>query len=57
MFDSPFDFLTLIFAIAALVVARNAFSRVGELRARLDAMQDAAAAAARATPPPVPPVA
>ncbi|HLZ03840.1 MAG TPA: DUF2339 domain-containing protein [Bradyrhizobium sp.] len=54
MFDSPFDFLSLIVAIAALIVARNAFSRIGELRARLDAMQAAAAAEARATPPPVP---
>jgi uncharacterized membrane protein len=56
MFDSPFDVLAVLIAIVALVVARKAFNRADELRARLDAMQSSAAAAAtRPTPPPLPP--
>jgi len=55
MFDSPFDLLSVIIAVAALVVARKAFNRVDELRFRLDAMQ--AAAAPVAAPPPIPPLA
>ena len=54
MFDSPFDVLSLIIALAALVVARRAFGRVGELRARLDAIQATQTTVAPATPPPVP---
>src|SRR5262245_46467245 len=54
MFDSPFDFLSVVIAIVALVVARKAFNRIDELRMRLDAMQ-AAAAPARSVPPPLPP--
>jgi len=56
--DSPFNLLTLVIAVVALVVARKAFNRADELRTRLDAMQAlASAAAARpaATPPPIPP--
>jgi len=58
MFDSPFDVLALLIAIAALAVARRAFKRIDELRTRLDAMQAVAATAdARPSPPPVPPFA
>jgi uncharacterized membrane protein len=56
MFDWPFDFLSLLIAVVALLVARKALNRVDELQTRLDAMQSfAAAAAARPSPPPVPP--
>src|SRR5579871_3339073 len=58
MFDWPFEFLPLVIAAVALVVARNAFNRTDELRRRLDAMEAiASAAAARpvAAPPPLPP--
>jgi hypothetical protein len=37
MFDSPFDFLSLVVAVVVLVVARKAFNRADELRTRLDA--------------------
>ena len=56
MFDWPFDFLPLLIAVVALLVARKALNRVDELRTRLEAMQSfAAAATARSAPPPVPP--
>jgi uncharacterized membrane protein len=56
MFDWPFDFLSGLIAVVALLVARKALNRVDELRARLEAMQSfAAAAAARPAPPPIPP--
>jgi uncharacterized membrane protein len=56
MFDWPFDFLSVLIAVAALLVARKALNRVDELRTRLEAMQSfAAAATARPLPPPVPP--
>ena len=56
MFDWPFDFLSVLIAIVALLVARKALNRVDELRTRLEAMQSfAAAATARPLPPPVPP--
>jgi uncharacterized membrane protein len=55
MFDWPFDFLSVVIAIVALVVARKAFNQIDALRARLDAMQILAApASAQPTPPPVP---
>ncbi len=58
MFDSPFEFLTLVIAIVALVVARKAFTRAGELRERLTALEArASSVAAAAVPPPIPPVA
>jgi uncharacterized membrane protein len=52
MFDSPFDLLSVIIAVVALVVARKALVRADELRARLDAMQRAAATVT--APPPLP---
>ena len=58
MFDWPFEFLPLLIAGVALVVARNAFNRADELRRRLDAMEAVASAAAArpmAAPPPIPP--
>src|SRR5262249_34272027 len=55
MFDSPFDFISIVIAIAALIVARKAFNRVDELRFRLEAMQ-AAAPMAQTAPPPLPPL-
>jgi uncharacterized membrane protein len=56
MFDWPFDFLSLLIAVVALLVARKALNRTSELQTRLEAMQSLAAAAiARPSPPPVPP--
>src|SRR5258706_11504107 len=56
MFDSPFDFFSLVIAIVALIFARKAFNQVAQLRARLDLMetQASSAAAARPMPPPIP---
>src|ERR1700746_1563692 len=55
MFDWPFDFLSLLIAVVALLVARKALNQASDLRLRLDAMQSfAAAATARPSPPPVP---
>ena len=56
MFDSPFDFFTLVIAIVAVIFARKAFNQVANLRTRLDALEALAplAAAARAAPPPLP---
>jgi uncharacterized membrane protein len=51
MFDSPFDFLTMVIAIVALIFARKAVSQVRLLRARLDLFE---AARANAGPLPVP---
>jgi uncharacterized membrane protein len=57
MFDSPFDFLSLVIAIVALIFARKAYNQAAKLRERLDVMELVAApAATRATPPPVPPL-
>jgi uncharacterized membrane protein len=47
MFDSPFDFFSLLIAVAAFIFARKAFNQAAQLRARLDAME---AAAGRAGP-------
>lgn len=56
MFDWSFDFLSLLIAVIALLVARKALNRTSELQTRLEAMQSfAAAAIARPSPPPVPP--
>jgi uncharacterized membrane protein len=56
MFDWPFDFLALLIAVVALLVARKALNRTSELQTQLEAMQSfAAAAAARPAPPPIPP--
>jgi len=55
MFDSPFDFLTLVIAVAALVVARKAFTRLDEIRERLSALEARVSSATAAPmPPPVP---
>jgi uncharacterized membrane protein len=53
MFDSPFDFFSLVIAIVAFIFARKAFNQVAVLRARLDAIE-APAAASAAVPPPLP---
>src|ERR1700736_3911917 len=53
MFDSPFDFFSLVIAIVAFIFARKAFNQVAVLRARLDAIE-APAAASSAVPPPLP---
>src|SRR6201996_1429503 len=57
MFDWPFDFLALLIAIIALLVARKALNQASDLRRRLDTMQSVAAAAtaAQQMPPPIPP--
>ena len=56
MFDLPFDFISVVIAIVALVVARKALNQVAVLRARLDAIEVSApaTATARAAPPPLP---
>jgi uncharacterized membrane protein len=56
MFDSPFDFLSLVIAIAAFIFARKAFNQTAALRARLDLIETLAssAAATRPVPPPLP---
>jgi uncharacterized membrane protein len=53
MFDSPYDFFSLMIAIVALVFARKALNQVAVLRTRLDAIE-AAAGASAAVPPPLP---
>ena len=53
MFDSPFDLMTLVIAIAAFVFARKAQGQAARLRARLDLLEAARVApAAPVTPPP-----
>src|SRR5438445_3089515 len=54
MFDSPFDFFSLLIAIIALIVARKAFNQVAGLRARLDSIEAASAATPPMAPPPTP---
>ena len=49
MFDSPFDFLALLIAVVAFIVARKAFNQTALLRARLDAIEAAASQARPAT--------
>ena len=51
MFDQPFDFLSLVIAIAALIFARKAFREAASLRARLEAVE---ASAYRPPQPPLP---
>ena len=48
------DFLSLMMALVALIVARKAFNQVGALRARLETME-ATPLQARPGPPPLPP--
>ena len=48
------DFLSLMMALVALIVARKAFNQVGVLRARLESME-ATPLQARPGPPPLPP--
>ncbi|UFX47322.1 DUF2339 domain-containing protein [Bradyrhizobium sp. 41S5] len=57
MFDSPFDFLTLVIAIVAIIFARKALGQNAVLQRRLDAIEAAGVAAARtAVPPPLTPL-
>jgi uncharacterized membrane protein len=51
MFDNPFDFATLVIAIAAFIFARKAMNQAAALRRRLDAIE--ALAATRSVPPPL----
>ena len=53
MFDDPLVFFAFVIAIVALIFARKAMNRVGELRRRLEAIELAGAAAAVPTPPPL----
>jgi uncharacterized membrane protein len=52
MFDYPFESLTMVVAIAALIFARKALNQAMALRARLDLFE--AAARKSASPPPIP---
>jgi uncharacterized membrane protein len=51
MFDSTFDFSSLLIAIVAFIFAGKAFNQVAVLRGRLDAIEARAAASAAAPPP------
>jgi len=51
MFDSPFDFLTLVIAIVAVIFARKALNQIAVLRDRLEAIEAATAAGARPLTP------
>jgi uncharacterized membrane protein len=53
MFDSPYDFFSLVIAIVAFIFARKAFNQTAMLRARLDAIE-AAGVPTRSVPPPIP---
>ena len=53
MFDSPFDFFSLLIAIVAFIFARKAFNQMAALRARLDLMETLASSAAAARPAPL----
>jgi uncharacterized membrane protein len=56
MFDSPFDLITLVIAIAAFAFARRAQEQAARLRERLDALETTGVPpAARSVPPPLPP--
>jgi uncharacterized membrane protein len=55
MFDSPFDFLVLLIAIVAFILARKALNQAAALRARLDALE-ANGWQARPIPPPLTPL-
>jgi len=54
MFDSAYDFIALLIAIAAFIFARKAINQAAMLRARLDAME--AAWQARPVRPPLTPL-
>jgi uncharacterized membrane protein len=47
------DFLSLLIAIVALIIARKTFNQAALLRARLDAIESKGAAAPRQAPPPL----
>ena len=51
MFDSPFDFFSLVIAIVAFIFARKALNQAAMLRARLDAIEAAGLQTRSAAPP------
>ena len=51
MFDSPYDFFSLVIAIAALIFARKAFNQTAALRARMDSCKASTRAADRLVNP------
>ncbi len=57
MFDSPFDFIAIVIAIVAFIIARKAMNEVAALRSQLALMQRFATptAAERPVPPPLTP--
>jgi uncharacterized membrane protein len=55
MFDSPFDFFSLVIAIVAFIFARKALNQAVALRARLEAIE-AGGMQARPSPPPLTPL-
>ena len=55
MFDSPFDLLPLVIAIAAFLFARKAFNQANVLRARLDMLEAKALTAAASSASPLAP--
>ena len=54
MFNSPFDFFSLVIAIVAFIFARKALNQTAALRTRLDPMETLASSAAATTPVPPP---
>src|ERR1700738_4484433 len=54
MFDSPFDFFSLVIAIVAFIFARKAFNQAAMLRSRLDAIEATGPQARPGPPPPTP---
>jgi len=54
MFDSPFDFFSLVIAIVAFIFARKAFNQAAMLRSRLDAIEATGPQARPVPPPPTP---
>src|SRR5260370_15741086 len=52
VFEYPFEFLSIVIAIAAFIFARKALNQAKALRARLDLFETAARKSA--SPPPIP---
>ncbi|MDE2376571.1 DUF2339 domain-containing protein [Bradyrhizobium sp.] len=56
MFDTPFDVIIVMIAIAAFLIALKAANQIAELRARLNALEAAALAPRQIMPPPLTPL-
>jgi uncharacterized membrane protein len=56
MFDTPFDLVVVMIAIAAFLIALKASNEISNLRARLNALEAAASTTRPAQPPPLMPL-